>query len=177
MSGKEILLECNFAFVRPRKTFSTIAIAIAVLSKLYPLWRNDAIFAYYCMVLSTHSNFFLTVGLYIYLFIQTFFPKKAHNISVLCYDISTSFLGVYWLTKKTLPTLTKWCYLRLAQKFVSSIENIENMTILNHIDDKTLVNFKETRRINVNFLEDAQFFWLYIIIQRYNCIIGELWDV
>ena len=50
MSGEETFLECNFAFVRPRKTFSTIAIAIAALSKLYPLWRNDAIFAWYCMV-------------------------------------------------------------------------------------------------------------------------------
>ena len=37
MSGEETFLECNFAFVRPRKTFSTIAIAIAALSKLYPL--------------------------------------------------------------------------------------------------------------------------------------------
>ena len=67
--------------------------------------------------------------------------------------------GSVLANKKTLPTLTTKCYLRLAQRFVSSIENIENMTILNHIDDKTLVNFKETRRI-VNFLEDAQFFGL-----------------
>ena len=52
------------------------------------------------------------------------------------------------------------------------------MTILNHIDDKTLVNFKETRRINVNFYGRCPIFWLGITgTQRYNCILGELWDV
>ena len=52
------------------------------------------------------------------------------------------------------------------------------MTILNHIDDKTLVNFKETRRINVNFYGRCPIFWFGITgTQMYNCILGELWDV
>ena len=67
MSGEETFLECNFAFVRPRKTFSTIAIAIARLSKLYPLWRNDAIFAWLLLFgLNTSTVGFST---YIHLFI------------------------------------------------------------------------------------------------------------
>ena len=48
--------------------------------------------------------------------------------------------------------------------------------ILNHVDDQTLINFKEAGRINEDFLGQERFYWLRII-QRYNCLIGELQEV
>ena len=48
--------------------------------------------------------------------------------------------------------------------------------ILNHVDDRTLINFKEAGRTNADFLGQERFYWLRII-QRYNCLIGELQEV
>ena len=48
--------------------------------------------------------------------------------------------------------------------------------IMNHVDDKTLINFKETGRNNADFLGKERFYWIRII-QRYNCLIGELQEV
>ena len=45
--------------------------------------------------------------------------------------------------------------------------------ILNHIDNETLINFKEANRNSAAFLEKERFYWIRII-QRYNCLIGEL---
>ena len=78
MSGEETFLECNFAFVRPRKTFSTIAIAIARLSKLYPLWRNDAIFAW-LLLFGLNTS---TVGFSIYIHLFILFLERQSNFCV-----------------------------------------------------------------------------------------------
>ena len=48
--------------------------------------------------------------------------------------------------------------------------------ILNHVDNETLINFKEAGRNNDAFLEKERFYWIRII-QRYNCLIGELQEV
>ena len=48
--------------------------------------------------------------------------------------------------------------------------------ILNHVDNETLTNFKEIGRNIDDFLGKERFFWLRII-QRYNCLIGELREV
>ena len=48
--------------------------------------------------------------------------------------------------------------------------------IMNHVDDQTLINFKEAGRTNGDFLGQERFYWLRII-QRYNCLIGELQEV
>ena len=48
--------------------------------------------------------------------------------------------------------------------------------IMNHVDNKTLINFKETGRNNAYFLGKERFYWIRII-QRYNCLIGELQEV
>ena len=48
--------------------------------------------------------------------------------------------------------------------------------IMNHVDDKTLINFKETGRNNAYFLGKERFYWIRII-RRYNCLIGELQEV
>ena len=48
--------------------------------------------------------------------------------------------------------------------------------IMSHVDDKTLINFKETGRNNAYFLGKERFYWIRII-QRYNCLIGELQEV
>jgi hypothetical protein len=43
--------------------------------------------------------------------------------------------------------------------------------ILNHVDNETLINFKEARRNNAAFLGKERFYWIRII-QRYNCLTG-----
>ena len=48
--------------------------------------------------------------------------------------------------------------------------------ILNHLDDETLINFKDASRINVEFLDNERFYWIRKI-NRYNCLIGELKEV
>ena len=48
--------------------------------------------------------------------------------------------------------------------------------ILNHVDNETLINFKEAGRDNATFLENERFYWIRTI-QRYNCLIGELQEV
>ena len=48
--------------------------------------------------------------------------------------------------------------------------------ILNQVDNKTLINYKEAGRIYAAFLEKERFYWT-TIIQRYNCLIGEFHDV
>ena len=48
--------------------------------------------------------------------------------------------------------------------------------VMNHVDDETLVNFKEAGRNNAEFLGKERFYWLRII-QRYNCLIVELQEV
>ena len=48
--------------------------------------------------------------------------------------------------------------------------------IMNHVDNETLVNFKEAGRNNVAFLERERFYWIRII-ERYNCLFGELQEV
>ena len=48
--------------------------------------------------------------------------------------------------------------------------------ILNHVDDETLINFKEAGRNNADFLEKERFYWIRII-QRYNCLFGEFHEV
>ena len=48
--------------------------------------------------------------------------------------------------------------------------------ILNHVEDETLVNFKETCRENNFFLENERFYWIRII-NHYNCLIGELHEI
>ena len=50
------------------------------------------------------------------------------------------------------------------------------LKILNHVDDQTLINFKEAGRTNADFLGQERFYWLRII-QRYNYLIGELQEV
>ena len=48
--------------------------------------------------------------------------------------------------------------------------------VMNHVDDETLINFKEAGRNNAEFLGKERFYWLRII-QRYNCLIVELQEV
>ena len=48
--------------------------------------------------------------------------------------------------------------------------------ILNLVEDQTLVNFKEASRETNFFLETERFYWIRII-NRHNCLIGELHDV
>jgi hypothetical protein len=48
--------------------------------------------------------------------------------------------------------------------------------ILNHVDNETLINFKEAGRNNDDFLRKERFYWIRII-QRYNCLFGKLHDV
>ena len=48
--------------------------------------------------------------------------------------------------------------------------------ILNHVDNDTLINFSDAGRNNAAFLEKERFYWIRII-QRYNCLIGELQEV
>ena len=48
--------------------------------------------------------------------------------------------------------------------------------VLNLVEDETLVNFKEASRKNNFFLENERFYWIRII-NRYNCLIGELREV
>ena len=48
--------------------------------------------------------------------------------------------------------------------------------IMNHVDNETLINFKEAGRNADEILEKERFYWIRII-QRYNCLIGELHDV
>ena len=48
--------------------------------------------------------------------------------------------------------------------------------ILNHVDDQSLINFKESGKTNADFLGQERFYWLRII-QRYNYLIGELQEV
>ena len=45
--------------------------------------------------------------------------------------------------------------------------------IMKHVDNKTLINFKEAGRNTNDFLENERFYWIRII-QRYNCLFGEL---
>ena len=48
--------------------------------------------------------------------------------------------------------------------------------IMNHVDDQTLINFKEAGRNNAEFLEKERFYWIRII-QSYNCLIGKYQEV
>ena len=48
--------------------------------------------------------------------------------------------------------------------------------IIKHVDNKTLINFKEAGRTTNDFLENERFYWIRII-QRYNCLFGELHNV
>ena len=48
--------------------------------------------------------------------------------------------------------------------------------VMDHVDDETLINFKEAGRNNAEFLGKERFYWLRII-QRYNCLIVELQEV
>ena len=48
--------------------------------------------------------------------------------------------------------------------------------IMNHVNNETLINFKEAGRNNAEFLGKERFYWLRII-RRYNCLIGELQEV
>ena len=48
--------------------------------------------------------------------------------------------------------------------------------ILNHVDNETLINFKEAGRTNAAFLGKERFYWIRII-QRYNVLFGELQEV
>jgi ankyrin repeat protein len=48
--------------------------------------------------------------------------------------------------------------------------------ILNHVDNETLINFKEAGRTNAAFLGKERFYWIRII-QRYNGLFGELQEV
>ena len=59
----------------------------------------------------------------------------------------------------------------LCQRFPLMVQKI-----LNHVDNETLINFKEAGRDNATFLENERFYWIRTI-QRYNCLIGELQEV
>ena len=59
----------------------------------------------------------------------------------------------------------------LCQRFPLMVQKI-----LNHVDNETLINFKEAGRNNSAFMENERFYWIRII-QRYNCLIGELQEV
>ena len=59
----------------------------------------------------------------------------------------------------------------LCQRFPSIAQKI-----MNDVDNKTLINFKEASKTTDYFLEKERFYWIRII-QRYNCLIGELHDV
>ena len=48
--------------------------------------------------------------------------------------------------------------------------------VMNHVDNVTLINFKEAGRNNATFLEKERFYWVRII-KRYNCLFGELQEV
>ena len=48
--------------------------------------------------------------------------------------------------------------------------------IMNHVDDETLINFKEADRKNNEFLQKERFYWIRII-KRYSCLFGELQEV
>ena len=48
--------------------------------------------------------------------------------------------------------------------------------ILNNVDDKTLINFKEAGRKNDLFLRNERFYWIRVI-KRNNYLIGELQEV
>ena len=47
---------------------------------------------------------------------------------------------------------------------------------MNHVDNETLINFKEAGRNNDNFLRKERFYWMRII-QMYNFLIGDLHEV
>ena len=59
----------------------------------------------------------------------------------------------------------------MCQRFPSVAQKV-----LNHVDNKTLNNFKEAGRNNAGFLGKERFYWIRII-KRYNCLIGELQEV
>ena len=59
----------------------------------------------------------------------------------------------------------------LCQRFPSIAQKI-----MNDVDNRTLIDFKEASKITYNFLEKERFYWIRII-QRYNCLIGKLHDV
>ena len=59
----------------------------------------------------------------------------------------------------------------LCQRFSLMVQKI-----MNHVDNETLINFKEAGRNNATFLEKERFYWIRII-QRYNCLYGELHEV
>ena len=48
--------------------------------------------------------------------------------------------------------------------------------ILNHVDNETLINFKEADRTNAAFLEKERFYWIKKI-RTYNGLFGELQEV
>ena len=59
----------------------------------------------------------------------------------------------------------------VSQRFPSLVQKI-----LNHVDDKTLINFKEAGRKNDLFLRNERFYWIRVI-KRNNYLIGELQEV
>ena len=59
----------------------------------------------------------------------------------------------------------------LCQRFPLITKNI-----MNHVNNETLVNFKEAGRNNDEFLRKERLYWIRII-RRYNCLFGELHEV
>ena len=59
----------------------------------------------------------------------------------------------------------------LCQRFPSIAQKI-----MNDVENKTLINFKESSKITYNYLEKERFYWIRII-QKYKCLIGKLHDV
>ena len=55
----------------------------------------------------------------------------------------------------------------LCQRFPSIAQKI-----MNDVDDKTLINFKEASKITYNFLEKERFFWIRIL-KTYNVLYFE----
>ena len=48
--------------------------------------------------------------------------------------------------------------------------------IINHVDNETLINFKDGSRNTNDFLKKERFYWIRII-KRYNCLTGDLQEV
>ena len=70
------------------------------------------------------------------------------------------------IVSKEISTMDELC-----QRFLLMVQKI-----INHVDNETLINFKEACRNNAAFLENQRFYWIRII-QRYNCLIGELEEI
>ena len=87
------------------------------------------------------------------------------------FNLKELYLKIYDLIKspldaKEIPTMEV-----LYQRFPLVAQKV-----MNHVDDETLINFKEAGRNNAAFLETERFYWIRII-QRYTCLIWELDEV